>query len=256
MRNNLLKNKKAQLTLFVIIALGIVAVLLMIFLPDIGTLFRAPVPNLELKECLQDSVQEGLKQAMLHGGELEPQLNYLYNGELIGYTCYTNKWYDTCVVQKPMLKQDIEKEVEIYVQPRAQACIDDLKSKLESRGYSVNSEGKGTVDIRIIPNNIIVNLDLSMQVEKDDSKQVYEKFSSEIYSEAYDLIMIATSITSWETTYGGAAAEQYMDFYPNLKVERKQQTYGTTIYVLTDRETQEQLIFASRSVARPPGYSA
>jgi hypothetical protein len=45
-----------------------------------------------------------------------------------------------------------------------------------------------------------------------------------------------------------------MSWYPNLKIEKKLQLDGTTIYIITDRDTEEVFQFASRSVVLPPGY--
>jgi hypothetical protein len=45
-----------------------------------------------------------------------------------------------------------------------------------------------------------------------------------------------------------------MDLYHKLKVEKKSPEYGTSIYILTDRETNDKFQFAARSVVMPPGY--
>jgi hypothetical protein len=46
-----------------------------------------------------------------------------------------------------------------------------------------------------------------------------------------------------------------MSFYPNLRIEKKKQDDGTKVYILGDRTTGEQLLFATRSLAWPPGYA-
>jgi hypothetical protein len=45
-----------------------------------------------------------------------------------------------------------------------------------------------------------------------------------------------------------------MNYYRDLKVEKKEQSEGTRVYILTDTEREEQFMFASRSVVFPPGY--
>jgi hypothetical protein len=47
-----------------------------------------------------------------------------------------------------------------------------------------------------------------------------------------------------------------MNYYHDLKVEKKKQLDGTNIYILTDRNNENKFQFASRSVAWPPGYGA
>ena len=44
-----------------------------------------------------------------------------------------------------------------------------------------------------------------------------------------------------------------MLYYPSIKVEKKKQSEGTTIYILTDRDSSEEFMFAVRSFAIPPG---
>jgi hypothetical protein len=45
-----------------------------------------------------------------------------------------------------------------------------------------------------------------------------------------------------------------MIYYPSLKVEKKKQGEGSTVYILTDRDTDEKFYFAVRSLAIPPGF--
>ena len=47
-----------------------------------------------------------------------------------------------------------------------------------------------------------------------------------------------------------------MNYYHDLNVEKKKQSDGSTIYILTDRNNENKFQFASRSVAWPPGYGA
>ena len=57
-----------------------------------------------------------------------------------------------------------------------------------------------------------------------------------------------------ETLFGDIETTYYMSLYPELKVEKLKQTDGSTIYILSERDTQNKFQFASRSVAWPPGY--
>ena len=45
-----------------------------------------------------------------------------------------------------------------------------------------------------------------------------------------------------------------MILYPGVKVEKYKQEDGTTVYILTDRNTNDKFQFAVRSLAWPPGY--
>lgn len=253
---HLLKCKRSQITVFVIIAIAIVAVLLVLFLPNFKNWFVPTAPDVELSSCLKEPVKDAFELAMIKGGSINPQLYYMYEGETLDYLCYTRDYYSTCIMQKPLLKQSIENEVESYVQPAVKTCIGNMKKRLESGGYEVKTSGSGAVDVRIVPDNVMISLELEIAAKKDEDARVYDRFNADFKSEAYDMIMIASSIANWEAHYGEAAAESYMAFYPDMKIEKKKQSDGTKIYIITNTKTKEKLQFASRSLAWPAGYAA
>ena len=45
----------------------------------------------------------------------------------------------------------------------------------------------------------------------------------------------------------------YMQLYRGIRVEKLEQTDGTKIYILTNKETEDVFQFASRSLVFPPG---
>jgi hypothetical protein len=46
-----------------------------------------------------------------------------------------------------------------------------------------------------------------------------------------------------------------MLYYPNIKIEKKKLGEGSTVYILTNRETLDKFVFASRSVVIPAGIT-
>ena len=63
----------------------------------------------------------------------------------------------------------------------------------------------------------------------------------------YELVAIAQSIMDWEILMGDSFEQNYMDFYTWLKVEKKRPGDDTTIYILTDRNTDDKFKFAIQS---------
>jgi hypothetical protein len=59
---------------------------------------------------------------------------------------------------------------------------------------------------------------------------------------------------SWEALHGSVETTTYMTYYKDLKVEKHEQLDGSTIYILTDRNTGNKFQFASRSNAGSPGF--
>lgn len=250
------RGRKAQIAVFAILAIAIVAILLIIFLTDIRLAFTEPVPDIEISTCIQEPVEEALELVLSRGGSIDPELYYLYQDETFEYLCYTREYYDTCIMQKPLLKQSIEREIEAYVQPVVDGCVNDLKDRLRRKGWAVDAAGSNAIDVQIVPDNVKMVLDLKMKIEKDGEKKVYDQFSADFVSKAYSLIMVGSSISNWEAHYGDSAPEVYMGYYHDLIVEKKKQSDGTTLYIIRNINSEETFRFASRSLAWPPGYAA
>ncbi len=68
----------------------------------------------------------------------------------------------------------------------------------------------------------------------------------------YELVAIGQNIIEWESTYGEAVPDLYMELYHNLKVEKYVQGDETIVYIITDRDTKDKFQFASRSLAYAP----
>lgn len=250
--NMFAKPKRAQLTLFIILAIAIVAVLLIIFYPRIKTIFVPSAPQNYVAGCVEDAAGEVIDKIALQGGALEPENYILYENNKIEYACYTSEYLKKCVMQKPFLKQDVEQEIKAYVEPRARTCMQTLKKNLEKGGATV-SLGNVNTEVLIIPNAIQINVNADMSVVKE-STSTYKTFKGSIKSNLYDLLMISSSIANWEARYGDSESLAYMAYYPNIKVEKKKQGEGSTIYILTDRVLGDKFQFASRSLVFPEGY--
>lgn len=256
---NQLKSKRSQITIFVIVAILLVAGILgLIFYKDIKKIIAPTITDFIPSECLQESVQDVLTQTSMQGGLMKPQLYFLYNNETVNYLCYTSEWYKTCVMQTPLLKQTIENEVNANAKAGMRNCIDTMKKNLQSKGYSIKTTGTGDSKIAIIPKKIIISTDLVMTLQKGEETQSIpaSRLTTDFNSNIYELIMIASSIQNYEARYGDSSIDTYMGFYPDIKVEKYKQDDGTKIYIITDRTSKEQLQFATRSLAWPPGYYA
>ena len=249
------KPNKAQVTLFVILALAIIIVLILLFVgkDKIGTLITSKSPIEQVRECVDEPLERALDIISVQGGSLDPGNYYLYQGNKIEYLCYTEENYKQCVMQKPLLKQSIEKELESYLQPRVKNCINAVKTSLQKKGYSVSSKNP-EIDVQLIPNTILVDIKPDLQITKDKTES-YKSIKTDYTSQLYSLVMIASSILNWEARYGDSETMNYMLYYPSMKVEKKKQGEGSTVYILTERNSLDKFMFASRSMALPAGIS-
>ncbi len=251
-------NKRGQVTLFIIIALVIIAMiaLLAYFWNDIKSITVEVTPQKYIETCMDEPIKNSVTSVFQHGGTSEPKNFILYGGKKIEYLCYTNEYYKTCVMQKPLLKDSIEKELNSLLRSSAQNCIASLKQEMESKGYAVN---QGSIRTDILTNitfnkaDFIINSPIVFT--KGDSSQSFSNFIISKKSRLYDLIMSAVYILNWEARYGDFDILTFMLSYPDLRLEKIKQSEGSKIYILSSRSTLEEFTFASRSLSWPPGFA-
>ena len=254
---NEINKKRGQVTIFIIIAIVIIGlgILLYSFYPSIRSTFISEIKNPQafVQDCLEDEIEEVVDELSLHGGQIDPESFYLYQGNKIRYLCYTGDYYETCVVQEPMLKESIEEEIKNAISAKASECFEDLKKSYQDKGYSVTLS-QGNMGIELLPKRVVATFNNTFILRKDTT-ETYESFRVVINNNIYELVGITNSIINFESSLGNVDVTTYMDWYPDLKAEKMTQSDGTKIFILTDRNTNKKFQFASRSIAWPPGYS-
>jgi len=246
-----LMEKRGQLTIFIIVAIIIVVIaLIMFFWGDINALFNPVSPQDYVKSCIDKNAQEALS-LMKTGGSINPENYLLYGGEKVEYLCYTNEYYKTCAMQQPLLKQHVEQEINNYLSGKIRDCVSGLKTNLEKKGYTV-SLGNVETSVEIVPGKLNIETTAPMTITMEAASS-FDKFSSLQDTKLYDLIMISSSILNWEARYGDSESTAYMNYYPDIKVEKILKEDGNKVYILTDRNTEDSFKFATRSLAWPAG---
>ena len=250
------KESKAQATIFIILALAIVIILFLLLTGrgNLDVIFGPTSPVQEIKDCTQEATEEALDILMLQGGSISPELYYLYQGNKVEYLCYSDGNYENCVMQKPLLKQSIEQEIQNYISPKVKSCVNAVVSDLQGKGYDVSMKSP-EISVSLIRNNVLVDVEADLKITKDGTES-YKSIKTDMPFKLYNMVMIASSISNWEAVYGDSETMNYMMYYPSLKVEKKKQGEGTTIYILTDpRGSDNKFMFASRSLVLPAGLT-
>jgi hypothetical protein len=247
--------RKGQVAIYVIVAIVVVAVLLVVFLfPDVRTTITGGEfsPNAYLEGCVEEDLRAGVDLLASQGGYRNPEGFILSEGEKIKYLCYNSGNYETCVVQQPMIKNHFERELASIIVPKANECARALKSEYESQGYSVSASSVDS-QVSLIPGKVRVEFLAPMTITKENS-QTFKDFNVQVNSEMYDLLMTAQSIIEFESEFGDSETSLYLQYYPDLKIEKNKFQDGSTIYKLGDVNTEEEFVFASRSLVWPAGY--
>lgn len=248
--------KKGQVTIFIIIAVLVVAfgVLIYMFSPGIRSGITGETKNPEqfIQTCLEDEIKDSVETLSLQGGSIEPEHYFTYNNIDIEYLCYTNENLALCVVQQPLLKQHIESEIKSDIEGVVRDCFNALRENYEDSGYGADLQ-EGSTRIELLPKRIVASFNYVLTITKGET-ETHDAFRIVLNNNLYELISIANSIIEWETTYGDADPRIYMTYYPDLKVEKNPRDDGTSIYVLTDRNSGNKFQFTSRSLVQPIGF--
>ncbi len=251
------KNRRGQVTIFIIIAIIIVAVGILIysFYPQIKTSLGTTQQNPQsfIQSCIEKDITDAVSKISAQGGSIAPANFIVYNNSNVEFLCYINEYYKNCQVQQPMLKQHIESQIKNQIDKNVDACFASMKSSYEKQGYTIDLK-TGEKRIELLPKRIVSTFDYSLTLTKGENVQKYNPFMIVLDNNLYELTAIANSILDWETTYGDAETTTYMTYYHDLKVESILRGTEGKVYVLTDRNTGNKFQFATRGQIWPAGY--
>ena len=248
--------KRGQVTIFIIVGVAILAIFIwLVVYPRVGLLTNEVNPSSYLRECIQPQMDKVLPILEKQGGYYNPDNYVLYNSEKVQYLCYTAENYKPCIVQQPLLVKHVSSELQKQIEPVAAGCMQTLKDLYTKRGYQVQG-GNSNLSVSIVPGSINVVYDSPLTITKqnqDNQVQTFRKFSIGVNSQLYDLLATATSIIQFSSTLGDSETLLYVQYYPDLKIEKLKKD-SDTIYTLSNVVTKESFTFATRSLAWPQGY--
>jgi hypothetical protein len=247
-------NNKAQLTIFIILAILLIAIIAIILYNQgqLTIFFQTQSPIEQIAECSQNHLKQAIQEISNQGGAINPTNYFLYQDNKVDYICYTNEDYKPCKMQKPILKTSIEQELEKYTTPKIKQCIQSTKTTLEKKGKTITNK-EPEISIELMPNNAILKINLDLQITDSESTQSYKTINTDVNTMLYDFIAITSQIANNEVEFGDTETINHMlTNQPWLQLEKKKQSEGTKIYILTDRESDNKFIFATRSFAIPP----
>ena len=260
--------KRGQITIFVIAAVLIVAIVGLFFLFRTGLLENLGVGgtsqgnvNAFLSSCIEDKTREGIKEISLRGGTLNPTLytSFLFVSEgiqrNISYLCYTQNNFRPCTVQKPTLFIDVQQEIKDYIEEDLETCFSEMLSNFRDDGFEVNpSSTLDDFEIDLSLKKVILNTDSKVILEKSGETTTQENFEVIIPSRLYELLGIAQEVINQEAQFCYFEDTGFEITYPEFSVDKQILASGDFIYTLENKNTEEIFRFAVRSCSIPPGF--
>jgi len=254
------EGKKGQVTIFIIIAILIVAIVVLIFLyypkifPNTGSDTKNPIGYIQ--ECIEDEIEDNTRVIASQGGNyvMDEKSGYFYkkndneDGTYIRYLCYNQEILSpTCINQEPFLKEHIEDEILNSAIEDIDGCFESMVRSYEKKGYDVDLR-RGETFVEIKPGVIVTDFNSTLTLKKGEESETYRNFDLEINSQLHELIEVSKNILIWEMNVGDSIPEGYMYNNPYVRVEKHKKSNDVKIYLVSDVNTGEDFRFAVRSL--------
>lgn len=257
--------KRGQITLWVIIAVVMVATIILFFMlgrePESGGPIVDSSFDVEsyLDVCTKNYVEEAVDIMLPQGGFINPGNSVFFNNTNIEYICKNIGNYEPCIQQHPMLMNEMKEEIRNYVLPQVNNCLGDMKREFERRGNVVSMSGPTTLEVDFGPDRIFLTVGKRITIEKEGEVRTFDELEIEIESPVHNLADVAMEIARQEA---GLSEETgcYFEFvgysilHPRYKISKYVMSDPTKIYTIRDTKSEKEMNIAIRSCAIPPGF--
>jgi len=184
-------NKKGQVTIFIIIAIILIAAVSLYFvlrdkisIQDIPSEIEPVYTN--IISCLEETTEEGVEYLALHGGyyEVPKSLSIAYFADNIPYYYLNSRKYVPSI-------ERVEGELENYIHNYLSNCLNF--EDFEEQGYEIK-EGDLLVSVNIKEDKIRTKLDYPLTLKKGESTKRLREFEIEIDSNVKKLLEVSEEV--------------------------------------------------------------
>jgi len=175
------ENSKGQVTIFIIIAILVIAVIVLFFIfrgkltvkGDSSEVIISPIYTKALS-CLDSTTQEGIKYIALQGGYNKIPVE----NSLIYFTDQVPYYYISGKKSMPSMER-VERELGNYIQENLDSCLNF--SSFEEQGFNI-TKGNLTVSTVISENKVSINAIYPLSIKKGEETSVLREFDTEVTS--------------------------------------------------------------------------
>ena len=256
MDEKMIKNKKSQITIFIILAMILVVIIILLFLlmrPKDFQVENIENPQAYIESCTREFTEEAINILSENGGDINPKPSTMFRGVNITYLYYNANFYEPCIMQRPDLINHIENEITNYIEPRVNNCFISLKNELEKKGYDIEI-GDMQLQTKLQTREVIIYINKDFKIQKGEDIRKFNLFRVNLVHPVYSLAEVAMEIANQEAKYCNFDILGYMIFYPDYNLNKFRPGQGDVIYEIKEISTNQKFIFAIRSCALPPGF--
>ena len=255
MKSNLAMSKRSQVAIFIILGLIIVVGLIIVFFlfkPLEISVVDENNPQAFVESCTRQATEEAISLLSPRGGDISPRGYISHEGEDIKYLCYNERFYESCINQRPLLVEHIEDEITKQITPIIADCFFDLRQSLGNR-YDIE-ESEMIIDTRLQSGHVAVKIDKNFKISRRGDVRDFNQFRMNLVHPIYELSKISMEIVNQEISYCNFDELGYNILHPQYDVQKFITGNSDIIYTLRDIETEESFVFAIKSCTLPPGF--
>ncbi|MBI3032459.1 hypothetical protein HYY69_03210 [Candidatus Woesearchaeota archaeon] len=262
----MIKRKKGQITLFIILGLIILLVVsLTLYLkgeqitakfdPELGkkVLIDQDITPLQqyIESCLTQVADPLVKEIANSGGMFEPVVYRYYQQQKVNYLCLDAATKENHCENTFLTQQDIEKELSNNINKKLDACID--LNLFKSQGFSIETEEKNT-EVTIKDYEISIVLKYPLILKKDNLELQAETFSSTLNLDLGRLIKISNLIVNSELQEGSFDQIEFMKKHSDILIN-KHKPYPDIIYSVKSKNLIFNFALQGHDTISDVGYS-
>lgn len=251
-------NKRGQVTVFVIVAVIIVAAVfvLMLLRRDGASLREQDFddPNSYLTSCIKDRSRLILDELLVNGGFPDSEDKVLYNSNYIIYLCKNINNFEPCINQYPLYVSQVEKEFNERIQEDAEICFYNLKDELENRNYDISHNGDVMIETSFKPEAVEITFLANIVLSKSGESRSFSRFDTYIPSKIQSISFVVNEILTQEAKWCYFSNEGFMNLYPEYDIKAYMMEDTTKIYTVKNKKSNEILMMATRGCALPAGW--
>ncbi|MBX4212402.1 hypothetical protein KW787_03045 [Candidatus Pacearchaeota archaeon] len=248
-------NKRAQMTIWIILALTLVASMILFFTVE-KKITTAPSeildPRLQIEQCTKEGINDIVSRMLPQGGFTDPKNTKLYKNINVSYLCENIGFYKTCINQHPLLLNEMKDEIKTLLAQKLEDCFSNIDRNYRSRNAEIET-GPLSVDVNMAPGRIYVDINRSMTISQRGTSKTFDRYAVEVLNPAYDLASVAMEIASQEAKYCYFEYVGYMMLYPRFLISKNALPDSTKIYTIKDKLSGGEMNIAIRSCAIPQG---
>lgn len=254
------KNNRAQVTIFIIIAIIAVVAIILLYIFVIKPYIdasRIDNPTAFIQKCASDSIKDSETNILANNGYPGNITNYiLYRGEKdsekVPYLCTSSMFYESCVNQEPMLMEKIRKYIEENVKKDVNSCFSNIETKLKKGGREVIS-GNITLNIEFETKAIRAEIKKDLAITRGGKTETFDIFDTKVISPLYNLLYTENKIVYFESENCAFDSVSWMRFNSDISIKKFSASDQTKIYTLKDKDTQKGIKFAVKTCVLPAG---